>query len=322
MEYHDLSLRDGNHAIAHQLSLDMLEKYCAFAEEAGISVVEVGHGNGLGASSILIGESLLSDNELITVARRILRRTKLSVHLIPGLATIARDIVSAIDLGVDIFRVACHCTEATITKTHIEYLAGRKLRVLGVLMMAATCSTAKLVEEASKMKSYGATGIVVMDSTGSLFPSDVIERVSALCTLELPIGFHAHNNMHLAVANSLAAIGAGATIIDVTLRGFGAGAGNTPLEIMASIAPDPRINLDLVLQFCQVFAYPSPVCKPVNVLTAKYKLFSGFERCILEACSKYGISLSKLVEEMAAKKLVAGQEDLLWVIAKSLAAQQ
>jgi 4-hydroxy 2-oxovalerate aldolase len=322
VEYHDLSMRDGNHAIAHQLTLDTLEKYCTFAEEAGLAVVEVGHGNGLGASSILIGESLLSDNELITVARRLLKRTKLSVHIIPGLATISRDIASAIDLGVDIFRVACHCTEATVTKTHIEYLAGRNLRVLGVLMMAATCSTATLVGEASKMKSYGATGIVIMDSTGSLFPADVTERVAALRSLDLPIGFHAHNNMHLAVANSLAAIDAGATIIDVTLRGFGAGAGNTPLEIMASLAPDTRINMDRVLQFCDEFAHPPPVCKPVNVLTAKHKLFSGFERRILEACTKHGISLPRLVEEMAAKKLVAGQEDLLWVIAKNLAAQK
>lgn len=311
--YHDLTLRDGSHAISHRLTVETIKRYCMFAEDAGISVVEVGHGNGLGASSLLIGESLHSDFEMLQVARKYLKKTKLSVHLIPGMATISRDIDPAISIGVDIFRVASHCTEASITKSHIEYLHKKNKTVFGVLMLASHCSSDELFEEASKMKSYGASGILVMDSTGSFLPCDVTERITKLVALDIPIGFHGHNNMHLAVANSLAAIDAGASIIDVTLRGFGAGAGNTPLEVMETLRPI-GLNLDL----CDAFDFPYPVCKTVNLLTAKYKLFSGFEKHIVECSKLYGVPMSILVKKLGESNLVAGQEDLVRVIAQSL----
>ena len=208
--FHDLTLRDGSHAIAHQLTEEMIKEHCIFAEDAGIEVIEVGHGNGLGASSILIGESLLTDFDMITIAKRYLKKTKLSVHIIPGLATINRDIDPAIELGVDIFRIASHCSEASLTKTHIEYLSAKGKTVYGVLMMSATCSIDKLYEEACKMKSYGALAIIIMDSSGSFKPKDVSERINALIKLKIPIGFHGHNNLYLAVANSMAAIESGA----------------------------------------------------------------------------------------------------------------
>jgi len=317
MEFHDLTLRDGNHAIGHKLTADSIKKYCTFAENAGISVIEVGHGNGLGASSLLIGESLLSDSEMISIARKYLKNTKLSVHVIPGIATVSRDIQPALDLGVDIIRVASHCTEATLTKSHIEYLASKGVRVFGVLMMAALCSSELLFEEAQKMKSYGANAIIIMDSTGSFYPNDVAEIIKTLVTLGIPIGFHGHNNLHLAVANSIAAIENGATIIDVTMKGFGAGAGNTPLEVMTSIYQG-HLNIDLILQQCTEFEYASPVTKPVNILTAKSKLFSGFERVITEMCKQHGIPLKLLIDELMRRNLVAGQEDLIKVIALEL----
>jgi 4-hydroxy 2-oxovalerate aldolase len=248
---------------------------------------------------------------MLMAARKILKKTKLSVHIIPGLATI-KDIDQAISIGVDIFRVASHCTEVTLTKSHIEYLYNKDKYVIGVLMMSALCSSEKLFEEASKMKSYGASAIVFMDSTGSFLPEDVYTRVKRLVSLNVPIGFHGHNNMHLAVANSLAAIDAGAAIIDVTMKGFGAGAGNTPLEIMETLRPS---GLEDVTDGCSC-VFPTPVCKPINILTAKYKLFSGFERHILEACEQYSLDLEDFVPRLAG--LVAGQEDLVMVIAQSL----
>lgn len=320
--YHDLTLRDGSHAISHKLTEEVIEEYCKFAEEAGIEVIEVGHGNGLGASSILIGESLLSDYEIISIAKRHLKKTKLSVHIIPGLATINRDIDSAIELGVDIFRVASHCTEASLTKTHIEYLRNKEKTVYGVLMMSASCSVEKLVEEANKMKSYGAMAIIIMDSTGSYIPSEVSERVTALRKICIPIGFHGHNNLHLAVANSIAAIDSGADIIDVTLRGFGAGAGNTPLEIMAFLRESKSIDKNKILEYCDKFNMPIPLCKPINILTSKYKLFGGFEKHILKACEKYNISYIKLIDEIGKHSLTAGQEDFIYIIADSLKSSQ
>jgi 4-hydroxy 2-oxovalerate aldolase len=320
--FHDLTLRDGSHAIAHQLTEEFIEEYCKFAEDAGIPVIEVGHGNGLGASSVLIGESLVSDCNMIKIAKKHLKKTKLSVHIIPGLATIARDIEPAIQNGVDIFRIASHCTETSLTKTHIEYLRDNGKTVYGVLMMSASCSTETLYNEAAKMKSYGAMAIIIMDSTGSYIPNDVSERIKALVKLEIPIGFHGHNNLYLAVANSIAAIESGASIIDVTLRGFGAGAGNTPLEIMTFLYESNYINNTKILEYCDNFKLPVPLCKPINILTSKYKLFGGFEKHIIKASNKYNISYITLIEEISKLSLTAGQEDFIYIIAESLKLSQ
>ena len=316
--YHDLTLRDGSHAISHQITKQMIIDHCIFAEEAGIEVIEVGHGNGLGASSLLIGESLLNDYEMIKLARTHLKKTKLSVHIIPGLATIKRDIDVAISLGVDIFRIASHCTEASLTKNHIEYLSNKGKTVYGVLMMSATCSPEILFMEASKMKTYGAMAIIIMDSTGSFIPKDVSDRIQLLKKLEIPIGFHGHNNLYLAVANSLAAIESGASIIDVTLKGFGAGAGNTPLEIMAFLHESTSIDKYKILKHCDNFIIPNPLCKPINILTSKYKLMSGFEKHIMKASEQCGISYIDLTTELGKQCLNAGQEDFIYVTANAL----
>ena len=315
VEYHDLTIRDGCHAISHKLTSDMIKKHCIFAETSGIPVMEIGHGNGLGASSILIGKSELTDIEMISLAKNYLKNTKLSVHVIPGLATIERDIAQAIELGVDIFRIASHCTEASMTKSHIEYLVKNNKTVYGALMMCATCSVEVLVEEVKKMKSYGANAVIIMDSTGSFYPEDVVKYFTELSKIGIKLGFHAHNNLGLAVSNSLAAIKSGAEIIDVTVRGFGAGAGNTPLEIMTAIHPCNNIN---VMETINDLEHKAPTTKIINILTAKYKLHSVFEKKILEACEKYKIPITKLVEELGNRKLVAGQEDLVRVIASQM----
>lgn len=315
VEYHDLTIRDGCHAISHKLTSDMIKKHCIFAETSGIPVMEIGHGNGLGASSILIGKSELTDIEMISLAKNYLKNTKLSVHVIPGLATVERDIAPAIELGVDIFRIASHCTEASMTKSHIEYLVKNNKTVYGALMMCATCPVEVLVEEVKKMKSYGANAVIIMDSTGSFYPEDVVKYFTELSKIGIKLGFHAHNNLGLAVSNSLAAIKSGAEIIDVTVRGFGAGAGNTPLEIMTAIHPCDNIN---VMETINDLEYKAPTTKIINILTAKYKLHSVFEKKILEACEKYKIPIAKLVEELGNRKLVAGQEDLVRVIASQM----
>lgn len=318
VEYHDLTIRDGCHAIRHRLTPEMIKKHCEFVEKSNIPVMEIGHGNGLGASSILIGRATLSDTEMISLARSYLNKAKLSVHVIPGLATIDRDIEPAIKLGVDIFRIASHCTEASITKTHIEYLVRKGKTVYGALMMCATCSLDVLVGEVEKMKSYGASAVIIMDSTGSFFPKQVEECFKRLTPIGIKLGFHAHNNLGLAVANSLAAIEHGAEIIDATVHGFGAGAGNTPLEVMTTIYPSGNINL---LETVEEMGYDTPVTKNINILTAKNKLHSVFEKKILESSQKYKVPLTKLVEELGNRNLVAGQEDLVQVIASQMSEQ-
>lgn len=323
----DPSLRDGNHSVKHTISLSSIERYCKFAEKAKIPVIEVGHGNGLGASSILIGQSLHSDKDILTTARKNLQKTKLSVHSIPGIATIDNDIKPAIDCGVDIFRIATHCTESTLSKTHIEFLKNQSKEVHGVLMMSALISAKELLSQALNMQSYGAEAIIIMDSTGTYMPKDVQERISLLVNnLSVSVGFHGHNNLGLSVANSLVAAENGAEIIDACICGFGAGAGNTPLELILPVLEkngfNTSIDFNVVIKEAESvldYLVPEiPVANPVNILTGLNKLFSGFEKPIIKASKLYNIEYSSLIFELGNRKLVAGQEDLILEIAQSL----
>ena len=323
----DSSLRDGNHAVKHTINLEQIKRYCQFADQAGIPIVEVGHGNGLGASSLLIGLSPCTDQQVLSTARENLKTSKLGIHIIPGIATVKKDIQPAIDLGVDVFRIATHCTEATLSKSHIEYLKSKDKTVLGVLMMSALADTKTLVENAKIMEEYGAEAVIIMDSTGTYLPKDVYERIGELKdSLTIDVGFHAHDNLGLATANSLAAANTGAKYIDACIRGFGAGAGNAHLEMLIPVLEKSGYELDIDFQKVIIeadkamdYLIPSaPVSTPVNVLTGLNRLFSGFEKPIIKASKSFGIEYSSLIFELGNRKLVAGQEDLILEVAQKL----
>ena len=323
----DSSLRDGNHSVKHTISLNSIKKYCQVVDSAKVPIVEVGHGNGLGASSLLIGKATYTDAEMLSTARANLSNSKLGVHVIPGIATVEKDIKPAIDLGVDIFRIASHCTEATVTKSHIDYLSKTDKEVIGVLMMTALATPLELLENAQIMQDYGAQAIILMDSTGTYLPSDVEERVSLLVDkLDIPVGFHAHNNLNYAIHNSIVAIQNGATYIDACIRGFGAGAGNAALEVLLPVLDKYGYSVDIdfkkiINEADNVLNYlvpKVPVSAPVNILTGLNKLFSGFEKPIIKASKLNNIEYSSLIFELGNRKLVAGQEDLILEVAQNL----
>lgn len=322
----DSSLRDGNHSVKHTISLDSIARYCQFADKAGVPIVEVGHGNGLAASSLLVGKSVNTDEEMLTTARKNLKNSKLGIHMIPGLATLEHT-RRAIDLGVDVVRVATHCTEATLSKSHIEALAKANVEVFGVLMMSALITPQELLEQAKIMEGYGAKAIIIMDSTGTYLPFDVQQRITLLkSNLNIAVGFHAHNNLGCAVANSLIAAEFGADYIDGCIRGFGAGAGNAPLELLIPVLEQSGFEVGINFQETikeadNVMDYlvPSaPITTPINILTGLKKLFSGFEKPIVSASKLYGIEYSSLIFELGNRKLVAGQEDLILEVAQKL----
>jgi len=323
----DPTLRDGNHAVQHTLSLEQITAYCVVADAAGVPIVEVGHGNGLGASSLQLGESVIMDDTLLRVAREHLPHSKLGIHLIPGFATIEKDLKNAIDIGVDVVRVAAHCTEADITERYIGYAREKGKTVFGVLMMSHMVSKEVLAEEAKKMEFYGAEGFVFMDSSGHYLPADVSERVKILVsTLSIPVGFHAHNNLGMAIANSVAALEAGADILDGTARGFGAGAGNAQLEVLVAVLErlgyKTGINLYKMLDAADMaekrLMKKVPSISSVSVVSGLSGVFSGFLQPVLRASEQFKVDPRDIFFELGKRKIVAGQEDIIIEVASDL----
>lgn len=322
----DPTLRDGSHAIHHRLTVEQLSAYTKMAEEASIPIVEVGHGNGLGASSLQLGESLVSDKQMLEVCKGNLKNTKLGIHVIPGFATINRDLSRAIDIGVDVIRVAAHCTEADITKRHIEYCRTRERVVYGVLMMSHMAPASILLDEATKMMSYGAHGIIIMDSAGAYLPANVKEKMKALVgSLDIPVGFHAHNNLGMAIANSVTAIEAGASIVDGTMKGFGAGAGNAQLEVLVAVLHqmgyETGIDLYKLLDASDVAEdnfVTIPSIHSSSIVSGLAGVFSGFAKPVERIAKQYNLDPKDIYFELGKRKVVAGQEDIILEVAVSL----
>ena len=327
----DPTLRDGNHAVKHQLTQQNFIAYCNAAEAANVPIVEVGHGNGLGASSMLVGECLLTDFEIIKIAREALKSAKLSVHAIPGFCTIKNHFEKSIELGVDIFRVASHCTEADVTKRHIEYVRSKDREAYGVLMMSHMAEPELLVSEAKKMESYGAQSLVIMDSAGAFLPEDVTDRITRLTdALSIPVGFHGHNNLGVAVSNSIAAVKAGATILDGSIRGFGGGAGNTQLEVLVAVLHkmgyETGIDLYKILDAATVaekeFNPIPPYISPASVISGLSGVVSVFSKQVAAAAAEYDVDARDIFIELGKRKAVAGQENLIIEVAIELAGKK
>jgi len=325
--FYDVTLRDGNHAIRHSLSPDFVKRYCSTASESDVWAVEVGHGNGLGASSYLVGESKYSDYELLEAARNSLNLggPKLAVHTIPGFATIKRDLIPAIDLGVEIFRVATHVSEASVAKRHIEYLANKEVIVHGVLMMSHMIDIRGLIHQIKLMESYGATAIILMDSAGYFLPVDVENRIKAIkLETEVSLGFHAHNNLGVAVSNAETAIKFGAEIIDGASMGFGAGAGNAQLEnILATrlrlgdeIDIAPYLRMSLLVE--EGFMDNLPRTTSSSTQSGLSGVFSGYAPQVKQISAELGLDVNVLWHELGKRNLVAGQESMIREVAQDL----
>lgn len=324
----DPTLRDGNHAVGHQLSAENIALYCKATDAAGVSIIEVGHGNGLGASSLQLGEAKTPDHVALTTARENLISSKLGIHVIPGFATIERDLKPALAMGVDVVRVASHCSEADICERHISFSRSQGAEVWGCLMMSHMISPTMLLEQARKMESYGAEGVVFMDSSGHFMPEDVRVRVLTLLNgLGIAVGFHAHNNLGMAIANSTAAAEAGATLLDGCARGFGAGAGNAQLEVLIAVLErlgySTGIDLYKILDAADLaertFVKEIPTIKSVSVVSGMAGVFSGFMKPVARIAKEFDVDPRDIFFELGQRKIVAGQEDIILAVAKELA---
>ena len=323
----DSTLRDGNHAVRHQISAENIEDYCFSMDSAGVYTIIVGHGNGLGASSLQVGLSKITEHEMLQCARNSLEKTKLGVYMIPGFGTIEDNLKPAIRDGAEVFTIGCHCTEADTTRQHIEFLRNAGKEVYGVLMMYHMASKEKILEEAQKMQSYGAQGVILMDSAGASTPDMVRGVVSLLYdNLNIRVGFHPHNNMGMAVASAYIAYCEGASIIDGTLRGFGAGAGNCQLEDV--IALFEKCNIKTGVDFYKMLdtserVMPQIMGKemgqdPLSIVSGQAGVFSAFKIPVKKAAEEFGVDPRDIFKELGRRKAVAGQEDMIVEVAEYL----
>ncbi|THA44648.1 4-hydroxy-2-oxovalerate aldolase [Streptomyces sp. A1136] len=327
---HDPTLRDGQHAVRHQLDREQIRSYAAAADAAGVPVVEIGHGNGLGASSYQVGHGRLSDDEMLSTAREALAHSRMAVLMAPAWGTSA-DLAGAVRRGADIARMAVHCTEATATERHLGVIRELGAEAQGVLMMSHMATPGQLAEQCALMVGYGAQAVGIMDSAGHYLPGDVTARITAITTaVDVPVIFHGHNNLGMAVANSVAAVEAGARVIDACARGFGAGAGNTQLEVLVPVLErlghptgiDVRLLADAADLAERTLMPAPPTIDSTSLASGLAGVFSGFNKPVLEAATREGVHPWDLFHELGRRQIIAGQEDVIPEAARSLKTEE
>jgi 4-hydroxy-2-oxovalerate/4-hydroxy-2-oxohexanoate aldolase len=326
---HDMTLRDGMHPKRHQISLEQMRQVAMGLDAAGVPLIEVTHGDGLGGSSVNYGFPAHTDEEYLNAVIPLMKQAKISALLIPGIGTVDH-LRMARDLGVHTIRVATHCTEADVSEQHISVAAGFGMDTVGFLMMAHLASAAKLADQARLMESYGANCVYVTDSAGHMLPRDVSSRIQAVRAAVRPetdIGFHGHHNLSMGVANSIAAIEAGAARIDAAAAGLGAGAGNTPMEVLVAVCArmDIETGVDLfkisdVAEDIVVPLMDHPIRIDRDSLTLGYAgVYSSFLLFAKRAELKYGVKAREILLELGRRGMVGGQEDMIEDAALTLA---
>ena len=329
---HDMTLRDGMHPKRHLMTLEQMKSVATGLDAAGVPLIEVTHGDGLGGASVNYGFPAHSDEEYLGSVIPLMKQAKVSALLLPGIGTVDH-LKMAHGLGVHTIRVATHCTEADVSEQHITMARKLDMDTVGFLMMAHMNSPEGLVKQAKLMEGYGANCIYVTDSAGYLLPEQVKERIAAVRVAlkpETELGFHGHHNLAMGVANSIAAIEAGANRIDAAAAGLGAGAGNTPLEVLVAVLD--RMGIDTGVDVWKIQDVAEDLVVPLmdfpiridrDALTLGYAgVYGSFLLFAKRAENKSGIPARDLLVELGRRGMVGGQEDMIEDTALTMARER
>ncbi len=327
---HDMCLRDGMHPKQHQITVDEMVTVAKAMDDAGVPMIEVTHGDGLGGKSVNYGFPAASDEEYLSAVCKELKDTKVSALLLPGIGTVDH-LQMAVDCGISTIRVATHCTEADVSEQHINFASQiDDLDTVGFLMMAHMIEPEELLVQLKLMEEYGANCVYITDSAGYMLPDDVTARV-ALARRELKpeteLGFHGHHNLGMGVANSIAAVAAGANRIDGSMAGLGAGAGNTPLEVFLAVCD--RMGIETGVDIFKAMDIAEDLIVPLmdhmvrvdrDSLTLGWAgVYSSFLLFAKRSAEKYNLSSRDILVELGRRKTVGGQEDMIEDLALDMA---
>jgi 4-hydroxy 2-oxovalerate aldolase len=316
----DTSLRDGSHAMSHQFTAEQVREVARALDEAGVQVIECNHGDGLGGSSIQYGFSKEPEMDLISEAASVCEQARIAALLLPGVGTVEQ-LKEAVERGIEVLRIATHCTEADISQQHFEMAKEMDLETVGFLMMAHMRGTEDLLEQAKLMESYGADCVYIVDSAGALLPNDAAERVEVMKEgLDCQVGFHAHDNLGVGVGNSLSALEAGVDQLDGSLRGLGAGAGNAKTELLAAVLDKMGVETGLdafkLMDAAEYTIAPMMPFQPFpdrdSISIGYAGVYSTFLLHAKRAAKRYDVDVREIMVELGRREAVAGQED--WVI--------
>jgi 4-hydroxy-2-oxovalerate aldolase len=326
----DSTLRDGSHALSHQFTTQQVAEIAGGLDAAGVPVIEVSHGDGLGGSSFNYGFSGTDDRELVAAAAAAVSGARIAVLLLPGIG-VADDLREMYERGARVARIATHCTEADIAEQHIRMAKRLGMEAVGFLMLAHMVEPEQLLAQARLMESYGADCVYVVDSAGAMTTADVRARVGLLVErLGCQVGCHAHNNLSLAVANSLAALEAGASQLDGCCAGLGAGAGNCPTEVL--LATCDKLGLATGVDVLGVLDVAEELVRPLRpsmgvidragLLLGYAGVYGSFLLHAQRAAERFGVDVGDVLLELGRRKVVGGQEDMILDVALELAGRR
>lgn len=324
----DTTLRDGSHAVRHQFTVDEVKDVTRALDEAGVDIIEVTHGDGLAGSSFNYGFSKVNEMELIEAAKSVANHSKIAALMLPGLGTL-HELREAKERGIDVVRIATHCTEADVSIQHFQEARAMGLETAGFLMLSHMIEPSELAKQARIMADAGCQAVYVVDSAGALILDDVAVRVRALKEElgdDAEIGFHGHQNMSFGIANSVMAVAEGATWIDGSLRGLGAGAGNSPTEVL--VAAFERLGIKNNVDAIKILGAAEDVAAPIiprqplmdraSIIQGKVGVYNSFLFHAERAADRYGVPVEEILEEAGRRGYVGGQEDMLIDVAVSL----
>jgi 4-hydroxy-2-oxovalerate aldolase len=323
----DTTLRDGMHSVAHQFTPDQMAMIAAGLDHAGVDTIEVTHGDGLGGSSIQYGLGAATDEAYLKAVAPVLRQAKLAVLLLPGIGT-KNDLDMAVGYGAKVARIATHVTEADIAEQHIGQAKKRGLEVMCFLMMAHMAPVEEMVKNAKLMEGYGADYVYVVDSSGYMLPPEAKERVAALkgALTTAKVGYHAHNNLGVAIGNTIAALEAGAEVVDGSLRAMGAGGGNAPTETLFAVLDrlgyETGVNLYRIMEAANLvdpFKFQPKDGANATLMLGYAGVYSSFLLHTSRAAEKFGVDARDILIELGRRRIVGGQEDMIIDVAFELA---